>query len=87
MNRSDMERVQTYLRGLFGCERIRVVAPPKPGLPVELAVGDEVVGTLYQDHDDGEVSYAVQLSVLEEDLPPASAVPAAAPKPQPRRAR
>jgi hypothetical protein len=83
MTRTDMERVQAYLRGLFGCERIRVVPPPKPGLPVELAVGDEVVGTLYQDREDGEVSYAVQLTVLEEDLPP---VPAASPRPAPRRA-
>jgi hypothetical protein len=70
MTRTDMERVQTYLRGLFECPRIRLVAPAKAGLPVELAVGDEVIGTLYQDREDGEVSYSVHLSILEEDLPP-----------------
>ena len=48
MTRSDMERVQTYLRGLLGSDRIRVVPPAKPGLTVEVAVDDEVVGTLYR---------------------------------------
>ena len=76
MTRSDMERVQTYLRGLLGSDRIRVVPPAKPGLTVEVAVDDEVVGTLYEDREDGELSYAVHLTILEEDLPP---VPKAAP--------
>ncbi len=72
MTRSDMERVQAYLRQLFGCPKIRVVAPAKAGLPAELAVADEVIGTLYEDREEGETSYAIQITVLEEDLPPAT---------------
>lgn len=87
MTRSDMERVQTYLRGLLGCERIHVLAPAKAGLPVELAVGDEVIGTLYQDREDGEVSYSVHLTVLEEDLPPIPRTAPASPVSNPRRTR
>jgi hypothetical protein len=87
MTRSDMERVQTYLRGLLGCDRIHVVPPAKPGLPVELAVGDEVIGTLYQDREDGEVSYSVHLTVLEEDLAPIAKTAPAAPVANPRRTR
>lgn len=78
MNKSEIERVQAYLRRLFGCPRIRVVAPARPGLAVEIAVDDEVVGTVYRDAEDGEVSYSVHLTILEEDLPAAPA-PAAAP--------
>jgi hypothetical protein len=70
MTRSDMERVETYLRRLLGCPGIRVVAPAKPGLPAELAVNEEVIGTLYQDREEGETSYAIHITVLEEDLPP-----------------
>lgn len=86
MTRSDMERVQAYLRDLLGCPRIHVVPPVKPGLPVELAVGEEVVGTLYQDREDGEVSYSVHITVLEEDLAPLTKAPAA-PVANPRRTR
>jgi hypothetical protein len=71
MTKTDIDRVQAYLRRLLGTERIKVVAPPRPGLSVEVAVDDEVIGTVHRDTDDGEVSYAVHLTILEEDLPPA----------------
>jgi Protein of unknown function (DUF3126) len=85
MNPSDIERVQAYLRRLFGSERIRVVPPARAGMSVELAVNDEVIGTVHKDTDDGEVSYALHITILEEDLPPP---PRTAPKPaMPRRVR
>ena len=70
MTRSDMERVQTYLRRLLGSDRIRVVPPAKPGLTVEVAVDDEVDRHAVQDREEGELSYSVHLTILEDDLPP-----------------
>ncbi len=75
MTRTDMERVEAYLRRLFGCPGVRVVAPAKAGLPAEIAVNNEVIGTLYEDREEGETSYAIHITVLEEDLPPADAAP------------
>jgi hypothetical protein len=69
MTPSDIDRLQTYLRKLFGSERIQVVQPPRKGATVELAVNDETVGTVHKDVDDGETSYSILLTVLEEDLP------------------
>lgn len=82
MTKTDIERVQAYLRRILGSERIQIVPPAKAGLSVEVAVNDEVIGTVHKDTEDGETSYAVMLTVLEEDLPPAPK--AAAPA---RRAR
>jgi len=82
MKPSDIARVQAYLRRLLGSDRIRLIAPARPGLTVEVAVEDEVIGTVHRDDEEGEVSYAVTLTVLEEDLPP---VPAATPAPRARR--
>ena len=48
-------------------------------------MGDEVIGTLHRDTDDGEVSYSVHLTILEEDLPalrPAATRPATAARPK-----
>jgi len=59
MTPTDIERLQTYLRKLFGSDRIRIV----------LAVNDETIGTVHQDTDEGETSYSIHLTVLEEDLP------------------
>jgi hypothetical protein len=76
MTPSDIARVQTYLRRLLGSEKIRVVPPARKGLSVEIAVEDEVIGTIHQDDEEGEVSYSVHLTILEEDLPPPPRDPA-----------
>lgn len=70
MTGTDIGRVQTYLRRLFGTDRVRVVPPAKPGLSVEVAVDDEVIGTLHRDVEEGEISFSVHLTILDEDLPP-----------------
>ncbi|MDR3537100.1 MAG: DUF3126 family protein [Acetobacteraceae bacterium] len=71
MTKSDIERVQAYLRRILGSDRIQIVPPAKPGLSVEVAVNEEVIGTVHKDTDEGETSYSVMLTILEEDLPPA----------------
>jgi hypothetical protein len=73
MKPSDIARVQAYLRRILGSDRITLIAPPRPGLSVEVSVEGEVIGTVHRDDEEGEVSYAVTLSILEEDLPPATA--------------
>lgn len=77
MTPTEIARVQVYLRRLFGSERIRLVPPARKGISVELAIEDEVIGTIHRDDEEGEVSYAVHITVLEEDLPPLPAAPAA----------
>jgi hypothetical protein len=78
----EVDRLQTYLRKLFGSERIRVVLPPRKGLSIEFSVNDETIGTVHKDVDDGETSYSIHLTVLEEDLPaPRPATKTAAPPP------
>ncbi|MEE8657728.1 DUF3126 domain-containing protein [Acetobacteraceae bacterium EV16G] len=69
---SEIQRLQETLRRLLGSPRLTVNAPPRPGLSVELAANGEVIGTIHRDEDEGEVSYAIHITVLEEDLPPAS---------------
>ena len=82
MNDTEIGRVQAYLRSLFGSTRIHIDAPKRRGAPVEVRVGEELVGTLHRDDEDGEVSFSLHLTILEEDLPTA---PAAAPVPKARR--
>ena len=77
MTASEIARLQTCLRRLLGSDRIGVLAPARSGLSVEVAVDGEVIGTAHRDAEDGEVSYSIHLTILEEDLPPP---PAAGPQ-------
>ena len=69
---TDIARVQTYLRKLLGNERIHIDAPKKAGASIEVRVGEEFVGTLHRDEDEGEVSFSLQVIILDEDLPQAA---------------
>jgi hypothetical protein len=87
VTRSEIDRVQAYLRRLLGTERISVVPPKQSGMSVEIEAGGEVIGTIHRDAEDGEVSYAVHLTILEEDLPPAAQRTLAPAPPGPKRSR
>ncbi|MDG6093579.1 DUF3126 family protein [Acetobacter sp. AN02] len=66
---SEVTRLQTCLRRLLGSSGLTVNPPPRAGLSVEIAVNGEVIGTVHKDEDEGETSYAINIIVLEEDLP------------------
>jgi hypothetical protein len=68
MTRVEIAAVQAHLRRLFGSDRIALAPPQRRGGSVEVTVGGEFVGTVHRDEEEGEVSYAVQIVVLAEDL-------------------
>ena len=70
MRPSDIPRLEAYLRRALGCDRIRILTPKTRGAPVEVHVGNEFLGTVHRDEDDGEVSFALHITILEEDLAP-----------------
>ena len=70
MTANEIARVQSYLRRILSNDYIAITPPTRPGGPVEVAVADEFFGVLYRDDDEGEISYSLNISILEEDLPP-----------------
>jgi len=75
MTPNEIARVQDYLRRTFGNDRITIVPPPKRGAPIEVMIGDEFIGVVHRDDEEGEVSYDLHMTILAEDLPSVSAVP------------
>lgn len=75
MKITEIARVQEYLRINLSNNRIIVKPPAKETAPVEVYIGDEFIGVLYKDEDEGEVSYSLTMSILEEDLPSIGDVP------------
>ncbi len=64
----EIAKVQNYLRQTFDNHRICVDSPRKPTAPIEVRVGQNFIGVLHRDEDEGEVSYALNISILNEDL-------------------
>lgn len=70
MKRSEIARVQEYLRRTFGNKTINVMPPKKAGQPVEVYCGEEFIGVLHRDEEEGEVSFDLHMTILDIDLPP-----------------
>src|ERR1043166_2694236 len=69
MTRSEIWRLEKYLRNLFRLDTITIVERPKQQDSVEVQVNGEFVGVLFKDEEDGEISYAFNMAILEMDLP------------------
>jgi hypothetical protein len=69
MNRSEIARVEAYLRTTIGNAAIRIDPPKKRGAPIEVMIGGEFIGVIHRDDDEGEISYSLLITILEEDLP------------------
>ena len=54
-------------------DTITIVERPKQPDSVEVQVNGEFIGVLFRDEEDGEVSYAFNMAILEMDLPEAPA--------------
>ena len=68
MTRDELKKVETYLKTTFGTASLSVRARPKKDDSAEVYIGDEFVGVLSKDVDEGETSYHFQMAILEMDL-------------------
>ncbi len=69
MTRSEIWRVEKYLRNLFRLDTITLIERPKQPDSVAVQVNGEFIGVTFKDEEDGEISYAFNMAILEMDLP------------------
>jgi hypothetical protein len=69
LDRSEIWRLEKYLRNLFRLDTIDLIERPKQQDSVEVHVGGEFIGVIFKDVDEGETSYAFNMAILEMDLP------------------
>ena len=68
MDVQEVRKLDAYLKKLFGNARIRVVPRPKKDDSAEVYVGEEFIGVLFVDDEDGDLSYNFQMAILATDL-------------------
>ncbi len=68
MDKTELLKLQDYLRRLYGNAQIRVVARPKKTDSAEVMIGDEFIGIISLDDEDGDRSFVFTMSILEDDL-------------------
>lgn len=68
MTREEIIRLENYLRRTFRLDTIEVRQRPNKDDSAEVYIGDEFIGVLFRDDDEGDLSYQFQMAILEFDL-------------------
>ena len=66
--RMVMPALNAYLRRKFDSENLRVVTRPKKMDSLELYMGEEFIGVLFVENEQGRRSYILELPILDVDL-------------------
>lgn len=68
MKTEEVKKIEAYMRRIFGANSISVRARPRKDDSAEVYIGDEFIGVIFKDDEEGEVSYNFTMAILEMDL-------------------
>jgi hypothetical protein len=68
LNPDEIAKLTNFLRAKFQLPSITVKKRPQKSDSAEVYIGDEFVGVIFRDEEDGELSYNFSMAILEFDL-------------------
>ena len=68
MTRDEILKLENYLQKTFQLQTIQVRQRPQKDDSAEVYIGDEFIGVLFRDEDEGETAYQLQMAILDFDL-------------------
>jgi len=70
LDHQEIIKLQNYLQSVFGNRTIDVRPRPRKDDSCEVYIGEEFIGVLYLDDEDGDRSYMFQMAILDVDIEP-----------------
>lgn len=67
MKPEEIKKLDTYFKRMFNGE-MAVKARPRKDDSAEVYLGDEFLGVVYRDDEDGDLSYNFSMAILDVDL-------------------
>ncbi len=68
MTREEIIKLECYLQRVFRLPALQVKQRPRKDDSAEVYVGDEFIGVLFKDEEEGETCYQFQMAILDYDL-------------------
>lgn len=68
MTPDEIAKLTKYLRTTFGSDRISVRKRPQKDDSAEVYVGEEFIAVISRDEEEGELSYQLNMAILDIDL-------------------
>ncbi|WP_426230185.1 DUF3126 family protein [Pararhizobium sp. DWP3-4] len=67
MKPEEIKKLEAYFKRTFN-QAIVIKARPKKDESAEVYLGDEFLGVIFRDEEDGELSYSFSMAILDIDL-------------------
>jgi hypothetical protein len=64
----EIKKLESYFKRTFGNPSLTVKARPKKDDSAEVFLGEEFLGIIYRDDEDGDLSYNFSMAILDMDL-------------------
>lgn len=64
----EIKKLTRYLRARFQLPNIEARRRPQKTDSCEVYIGDEFIGVIFKDEEDGELSYNFSMAILDFDL-------------------
>ncbi len=68
MTKDEIVKLERYLQRMFRMSDMQVRQRPKKDDSAEVYIGEEFIGVLFRDEDEGETAYQFQMAILDYDL-------------------
>jgi hypothetical protein len=68
MDKAELLKLEAYFRRTFNNAALKVMARPNKKDSAEVFIGDEFIGVLSLDDEDGDRSYSFNMAILDIDL-------------------
>lgn len=68
LDKTELQKIERYLRQKFANHSIKIAARPKKSDTADVYLGEEQIGTVSLDDEDGDRSFIVTMSILDVDL-------------------
>jgi hypothetical protein len=68
MDKTELAKLERFLRKTFANHGVRVVARPRKTDSAEVYIGEEYVGVIHVDDEDGDRSFNFTMAILDIDL-------------------
>jgi hypothetical protein len=68
LDRKEIQKLEAFFRTKFNLPSIQVRQRPQKKDSAEVYIGDEFIGVVYRDDEDGDLSYNFTMAILDIDL-------------------
>ena len=68
MHPEKIKKIEQYIQKIFNNNNIQLRKRQQSSDSLEFLIGDETFGLVFQDDEDDDICYHVQLTLLDEDI-------------------